>query len=128
MREFLWISTGAVAGANARYWLGAAMARWLGGGFPWATLVVNLSGCLLAGFLAQWLSLRHPAHAESVRLACAVGFLGSYTTFSAFSIEAMALSSTGQFVRWGGYLVASIAGGLLLAYLGARIALWQFRG
>jgi len=81
------ISLGAIAGALSRYYLGAWFAQLWGTGFPYSTLLINVSGCFVMGFFAT-LSLGqvitiHP----DVRLLVTTGFLGSYTTFSTYELD-----------------------------------------
>ncbi len=106
-------------GVNARYWLGVAMTRWVGTRFPWATFPINVSGSFAIGLLTMLLSrwLPHP-HA---RLLVVVGFLGGYTTFSSFSLEAMTLWERGETWSCLGYLVGSVAAGLAAVVLGAAV-------
>ena len=83
MPNLILVMLGGALGAGARHLAGAAQLRWLGPGFPWATLFVNLAGSLLMGLLAGWLVLR--GGSEQTRLFLAVGILGGFTTFSAFA-------------------------------------------
>ena len=113
------ISAGGALGANARYWLGVWMVRRLGADLPWATLTINVSGAFVIGLLATVLLDRGAS--EGVRLFLLVGFLGGYTTFSTFALEAFAL--------WDGrargvslaYMVGSVGAGLLAVALGIAI-------
>lgn len=86
---YVLISVGAVAGANLRYLVGGWVADRLGSAFPYGTLVVNVTGSLLIGFLLTIAADRLVA--PWVRTTLAIGFLGSYTTFSTFSYETVAL-------------------------------------
>ena len=89
------------------------------GTFPGATLTVNLVGSLLIGlFLALW--DRSAARSRSLRF-WAIGVLGSFTTFSTFSLEVVQLLDAQQPVMAGGYLIGSVAGGLVLAVVGLRL-------
>ena len=114
---YLWIGIGGFFGAVARYgistWLNA---RW-GPAFPYGTLFVNLSGsfalCLIIAMLSKGLDV-----APQLRLALTVGFLGSYTTFSAFSADALVLFESGNAVRGLAYVLGSVAGGGLMGALG----------
>ena len=88
MTRFLIVAAGGALGAVARYGVGRLLPA---GGWPWATLTVNVAGGLLMGLLAGWLAFRGGVHGESIRLFAAVGVLGGFTTFSAFSLETLAL-------------------------------------
>ena len=82
------VAAGSALGGVARYLIGS----WAQNGshaFPWGTLVVNLTGCLVLGILVRWLG--DVADSAQWRLFLAIGFCGSYTTFSTFSYEAVQL-------------------------------------
>ena len=87
MNQILLVALGGALGSVARYGVGLAAARWLGLGFPWGTLIVNVLGGLAMGLLAARLGPEH----ESARLLLGVGLLGGFTTFSAFSLETLRL-------------------------------------
>jgi fluoride exporter len=108
--RYVFIALGAALGANARYLVGNwASARW-GAAFPFGTLVVNASGSLFLGFLVAFAAERIMVSPE-VRLFLAVGLLGSYTTFSSYSVESLALLQGGAI--WPA--LANIAGNNLLS-------------
>ena len=95
------------------------------GGWPWATLLVNLTGCLLVGVLLAVLLSRFPA-SNWARPFLAVGVLGGYTTFSTFAVDAVRLSEAGAWLTAAGYLLASVLGGVacvVLGLVGARAVL-----
>lgn len=87
MEKLLLIGLGGAAGAVARYLVGVAAMRGLGSGWPFGTFAVNLIGGLAMGLLVGVLALRGGAEQERLRLLLAVGVLGGFTTFSAFSLE-----------------------------------------
>lgn len=89
------ISIGAILGANARYWLGGWVAQKFGPGFPLGTLLINLSGSFILGFFLTLMAERWIVD-PNWRLLVAVGFLGSYTTFSTYTYESLNLMLTGQ--------------------------------
>lgn len=115
---FLWISLGAVLGANARYVVNQLAARWLSTSFPYGTLVVNLAGCLAVGAVATLVTGRLVDRPDVVRLVVIVGFLGSLTTFSSFAYETHGLLKDGEWVRAVANVVLSLAGGLAGVRLG----------
>lgn len=114
------LSIGGAAGVNARHWLGVWMHRHLPSSFPWPTLTINVTGSFAIGFLATLLTARssHP----NLRLLMIAGFLGGYTTFSAFSYEALALWENGMPGRAALYIAGSVGGGMLAAVLGVALA------
>ena len=91
MNRFLLISLGAILGANARYLVGLWAAERLGAGFPYGTLLVNVSGSFVLGFLIAALDGRLPLPSD-LRFFLGVGFLGAFTTFSSFTVETLLLS------------------------------------
>lgn len=91
MMQVLLVALGGALGSVARYGVGFAAARWLGLGFPWGTLTVNIVGGLAMGLLAA----RIGPGQEDLRLLLGVGILGGFTTFSAFSLETVRLMEQG---------------------------------
>ncbi len=89
------------------------------GGWPWATLLVNLTGCLLVGVLTGVLANRSPEPAWA-RPFLAVGVLGGFTTFSAFAVEVVGLGDAGALLPAAGYVLASVVGGVLAVAAGIR--------
>ncbi len=87
--NIVWISLGAIVGANARYFLSRWVARNFTAEFPYGTLLINITGSLLLGFFMAWTTERVLADPRW-RLLVAIGFCGSYTTFSSYSYETMA--------------------------------------
>jgi CrcB protein len=123
MTRFLIVAAGGALGAMARYGVG----RWAfhlfpASTWPWATLAVNVLGGLLMGLLAGWLAFRSGAHGETLRLFAAVGVLGGFTTFSAFSLEAALMIERRQLAMAGGYVAASVALSVLALFLGLMVA------
>lgn len=117
----IWIAAGAMLGANARYFIGLWAGTRFGAGFPYGTLIVNLTGSFLLGFLVATATGRLDIPGE-VRLLLGVGFLGSYTTFSSFSVESLTLLENGNV--WTGLLniFGNNLAGLLCALLGVFLA------
>lgn len=116
LQAILLVGTGGALGAVARYGVGLMVKS--ASGFPWATLSVNIAGSLLMGLVMGWLG-RQSGATEPVRLFLAVGLLGGFTTFSAFSLELVGLLERRELVAAGGYLGGSVLGGVaafLIAY------------
>ena len=123
MTRFLIVAAGGALGAVARYGIGRLLPA---GGWPWATLTVNGVGGLLMGLLAGWLAFRGGAQGESIRLFAAVGVLGGFTTFSAFSLDAANMLERGQHALAAAYIGGSVALGLAGLFLGLWIARAMF--
>ncbi|MED5549843.1 MAG: fluoride efflux transporter CrcB [Pseudomonadota bacterium] len=122
MNHLLLIAAGGAGGAVSRHLVGQAVLRWLGPqmplGLPWGTLAVNTGGGLAMGLLVGWLALAGRGEASHyIRLAGAVGFLGGFTTFSAYSLELATMIERRAYALAFGYA----AGSVLLA-LGAVFA------
>lgn len=112
----LLVAVGGAAGAVARYLLSVRVQAWVGSGFPWGTLAVNLIGCVVLGLVMR-LTTGFVATAEG-RALVAVGFLGAFTTFSTFGVETVLLLQRGEVARAGGYVLASVLFGVLGAFIG----------
>jgi CrcB protein len=88
--------------------------------FPWATLAVNWVGCLLIGLIYGWVEDRTML-GVSLRYFLITGLLGGFTTFSAFGVETLYLFKRGESLMAWSYVMASVAGGVILAWLGEKI-------
>ncbi len=118
---YLWIALGAVVGASARYFVSGYIARTFATAFPYGTLFINVTGSLLLGFfliLAGERMLLDPRW----RFLIAIGFCGSYTTFSSYAFETFAYMEQGQWLLVAVNLVASNALCLAAVMAGAAIA------
>jgi fluoride exporter len=105
------IGVGGALGAISRYLASGWVQDMTGGPFPWGTMAVNVSGSLVLGFVLVWLQANVSVE---LRQFIALGFLGSFTTFSTFSYEAVTLARDGELWKAGGY----VAGSVLLGVLG----------
>src|SRR5438552_11672666 len=121
MDRYLMVLVGGGVGALARYVLGTAIAARIGGRFPLGTLVINVSGSFLIGFVMTLLTERLQPH-PNWRLLLVVGFLGGYTTFSTFEYETFRAVQDGG--KWIGLLnvVGSVALGYAAVWVGAALA------
>lgn len=115
------ISFGAIAGALSRYFLSTGMNQWLGTAFPFATFFINLSGAFIMGFFTS-LAIDHCIISPDVRLIVAVGFLGSYTTFSTYTLDLERLITMGNWQGTSLYWIGSSLLGLLSLELGRHVA------
>lgn len=120
--NYVYVIAGAVAGAPLRYFLQSRLPGASAGDFPWGTVIVNVTGCLLIGFVLT-LAAETTSVSREARLLLVTGFLGSYTTFSAFGWESFALGRNGELFQASANVLASVALGLVgvwLGYLAAR--------
>ena len=121
MMGYLVVFVGAGVGGTIRHGMNIWVARLMGTHFPWHTLVINISGSLIMGLVAGWF-IRH--HDEGhVRLFLATGILGGYTTFSAFSLDAVLLWERHELLMAALYVGGSVAG----AIAGLVLGLWISR-
>ena len=121
MQSLLWISLGAVGGANLRYWIGRWSSRLCGTSFPFGTLFINVTGSFLLGLFLVWTSERVLADPKW-RLLFAIGFCGSYTTFSSYAFETMAYFEQGNWALFAWNIVANNLICLAAVLAGAAVA------
>lgn len=120
LRDFFLVATGGAAGAVARYATGMFFTGIFGERFPWSTLVVNVLGCFLLGFLL------HPALlsstiSDATKLTLGTGFLGAFTTFSTFGVQTAQLWERSP-ISAVGNVAANVAIGIAAAIAGAFVA------
>lgn len=123
MNRYLLIALGAGLGANARYLIGVWAGGRFGADFPYGTFIVNVVGSLILGFLLTLGTGRLQLSPET-RLLLAVGFLGSFTTFSSYTVESLNLLRDSGIWRGLLNIVSTNLVGLLCALLGAALARW----
>ena len=119
----LWVALGSALGGVARYWCSGLIARTMGETFPWGTLVVNISGSLLIGFIATVSGTDGrfliPPEARQFMM---VGILGGYTTFSSFSLQTLSLARDGEWLLAGANIVGSVVLCLIAVWVGHMLA------
>ncbi|MCB1762015.1 MAG: fluoride efflux transporter CrcB [Gammaproteobacteria bacterium] len=117
MSQILSIAAGGAAGAVLRFWVSNGVYALLGRGFPYGTLAVNVIGSLLMGLLFVFFLERMSISAE-LRGALLIGLLGSFTTFSTFSIETLNLIEQAEYLKAGLNMLISVAACLMAAWFG----------
>jgi CrcB protein len=122
MPAILAIALGGACGALARYGAGRLVALFIDSPFPWGTWTVNLVGCFLIGMTVPLFG--RFSGAESARFFLVVGFLGSFTTFSTFSLNTIALWGNGHGLLGLLNAVGSLACGLVLVVVGRSLCEW----
>ncbi len=120
--HWLIVFIGGGLGAAARHGINRAGLGILGPGFPWWTMAVNVSGSFLIGLLAGLFGSMETG--QDMRLFLITGVLGGYTTFSAFSLDALTLWERGAFQQAGLYVLGSV----ILSLLAAAVGLMATRG
>lgn len=116
MLAYVAAALGGALGALARWGVAGALPR-DPGGWPWATLLVNVTGCLVLGLLLGLVFARSPAH-PWLRPFLGTGVLGGFTTYSAFAVETVQLADAGRPGLAAGYVAASVLGGVAASALG----------
>ncbi len=120
MPHILWVALGGAFGASSRYLVGVWALRFFGPGYPWGTFIVNVVGSFIIGGLAEFIALKLNASAE-LRVLLVTGFLGGFTTFSSFSLDAIYLFERGAMGLTAIYIISSVA--LSIAAVMAGLAL-----
>ncbi|MDT5157504.1 MAG: fluoride exporter [Acidobacteriota bacterium] len=120
LRIFL-IGLAGLTGTLCRYWLAGVVARRYGETFPAGTLLVNLAGCFLIGFLFFMFQERYAA-SETARAVVFVGLLGGFTTFSSYGLQTFTLLQDGRGAYAAANVIASNLLGLLLVWGGYVLA------
>lgn len=118
--HWLLVFVGGGLGAVARHGVNRAGLAALGPGFPWWTLAVNVAGSLLIGLLAGLFGALETGH--NARLFLITGFLGGFTTFSAFSLDALTLWERGQALQASLYILGSVILSLVAAAVGLMLS------
>ncbi|ANL40727.1 MULTISPECIES: fluoride efflux transporter CrcB [Rhizobium] len=116
------VALGGAIGSVLRYYVGQWALRLMGPAFPWGTLAVNVVGCFVIGVFAELIARRFNASME-LRLLLITGFLGGFTTFSAFSLDAISLFERGEAITGGIYIAASV--GLSMAAVISGLAVMR---
>ena len=122
MIGYVVVFVGAGVGGMVRHFMNIWVARLAGTHFPMHTLVINVTGSLLMGMVAGWFALKGGA-AGHLRLFLATGVLGGYTTFSAFSLDAVLLWERHDYLLAAYY----VGGSVVLSLLGLVAGLWIMR-
>lgn len=123
MLTYFWVALGGAIGSMARLWLSLQVALLTGLGFPWGTILVNIIGSLVIGFVATLTGpngrLVVPVDAQAFVM---VGICGGFTTFSAFSLQTLELARVGRLLDAGANVVLSLAACLTAVAVGHWLA------
>jgi CrcB protein len=123
MLMYLWVAIGSAVGGVARFWLSGFVADRFGSTFPWGTIIVNITGCLVIGFFntvtgteGRWFA------SPAARTFFMIGVCGGYTTFSSFSLQTLNLANEGEWLLAGANILLSVALCLIGVWLGHLLA------
>jgi CrcB protein len=120
LQKYLFIAIGGALGSIARFWVGSTIASRMGIKFPYGTLIVNLSACLVIGFTLSLLGKRADI-GIAWRYLIPVGFIGAYSTFSTYEWETLSILRSGAFVLGALYAGGSLILGLLAVWAGSML-------
>ena len=121
MQKYLYIALGGALGAIARYWVGAVVTNRMGARFPYGTLVINLTACVILGFSMTWLGQRVEIN-PAWRFLIPIGFVGAYSTFSTYEWETLSSLRSGAFAIAALYAIGSFVLGLAAVWGGSVLA------
>ena len=116
LRTYLLIGAGGFLGSLARYLVGVGVTQKLGSAWPWGTFLINLTGCFFIGLFFSYSAARGTA--EAWRFLIPIGFIGAYTTFSTYVLEAVRLGQGGAWARAMSYVAASTIFGVAAIIVG----------
>lgn len=116
----IYIAAGGAIGALARHILAGQIGQWLGHGFPWGILIVNVLGSFILGLLVETFALVW-SPGQEMRAFLVVGVLGAFTTFSAFSMDVMALYGRGEILHAALYIGASVGFAVLAFFVAMHL-------
>jgi CrcB protein len=122
LRAVLAVAAGSAVGGVLRYVVGVLFVQRFGPGFPFGTLFVNVSGSFLIGVVVELAQTRALGVTPFLRVALATGFVGGYTTFSAYAYETFTLGADGEAGLALAYAGGSVVLGLTAFYLGVVVA------
>ena len=120
LQKYILIALGGALGSIARYWVGSSVAGRMGIRFPYGTLVVNITACVVIGFWMTYLG-KHAELSPALRYLIPVGFIGAYSTFSTYEWETLANIRAGTFGIAALYAAGSFAAGLAAVWLGSTL-------
>jgi CrcB protein len=123
LQKYLCIALGGALGSIARYWVGSTVSGRLGARFPYGTFVINMTACLLIGFVVTFLGRRAELGA-AWRYLVPVGFIGAYSTFSTYEWETLYSMRSGAFALAALYALGSLVLGLAAVWGGSALAEW----
>ena len=121
MQKYLLIAAGGALGSIARYWVGSTIAGRMGIRFPYGTLLVNITACVIIGFSLTYLGRRADLN-PAWRYLIPVGFIGAYSTFSTYEWETLSSLRSGAFFLAALYAVGSLVLGLVAVWGGSLLA------
>jgi CrcB protein len=123
MKLYALVAIGGAIGSVGRFWMAIAVARLTGTTIPWGTILINILGSCLIGWLAGLSMAGRMPYADSMRAFTMVGLCGGFTTFSSFSLQTVELLREGQMLA----AAANVCGSAILCVLATTLGLWLAR-
>ena len=120
MQKYLYIAVGGALGSIARFWVGSSVASRMGIRFPYGTLIVNLTACVIIGFSMTYLG-RRAELSPAWRFLIPIGFIGAYSTFSTYEWETLSNLRSGAFGIAALYAMGSFVLGLAAVWGGSAL-------
>jgi fluoride exporter len=121
LQRYLLIALGGALGSIARYWVGSSISGRMGTRFPFGTLVINLTACIIIGFTLTYFGKRADL-SPAWRFLVPIGFIGAYSTFSTYEWETLSTLRSGAFFLAALYAVGSLILGLAATWFGTALA------
>jgi CrcB protein len=119
--KYVLVAAGGAAGSALRYWVGSTISGRMGTRFPYGTLVINLTACVIIGFTLTYFGKRADLN-PAWRFLVAIGFIGAYSTFSTYEWETLSTLRSGAFLLAALYAVGSLVLGLAATWCGTALA------
>lgn len=120
MQKYLWIAAGGALGSIARYWIGSEVGSRMGVKFPYGTMIVNITACVVIGFSMSFLGRRADL-SPAWRYFIPIGFIGAYSTFSTYEWETLSTLRSGAFFLAALYALGSLILGLAAVWAGSML-------
>jgi fluoride exporter len=121
LEKYLLIALGGALGSIARYWVGSTISSRWGARFPYGTFVINITACIIIGFVMTWLGKRADI-GPAWRFLVPIGFVGAYSTFSTYEWETLSTLRSGAFMLAALYAIGSLILGLIAVWGGSMLA------
>ena len=121
MQKYLLIAVGGALGSMTRYWVGSTISGRMGARFPYGTMVINMTACVIIGFTLTYFGKRADLN-PAWRFFLPIGFIGAYSTFSTYEWETLSTMRSGAFLLAAIYAAGSLVLGLAATWCGTALA------
>ncbi len=121
VQKYLLIAVGGALGSALRYWVGSSVSGRMGAKFPYGTMVINITACLIIGFTLTYFGKRADLN-PAWRFLVPIGFIGAYSTFSTYEWETLSTMRSGAFFLAALYAAGSLILGLAATWFGTALA------